>query len=84
MNSRIAVQVMSHLRVLEVPSLMICIAALLNTVGSRNLFIIVTVSAIIRLFINIRFKVQQDRFQKAILNHLDDIIDDIEEDEDGV
>ena len=84
MNSRIAVQVMSHLRVLEVPSLMMCIAALLNTAGNRNLFIIVTLSAIIRLFINIRFKVQQDRFQKAILNHLDDIIDDIEEDEDGV
>jgi len=84
MNSRIVVQVMSHLRVLEVPPLMMCIAALLNTAGNRNLFIIVTLSAIIRLFINIRFKVQQDRFQKAILNHLDDIIDDIEEDEDGV
>jgi len=84
MNSRIVIQIMAHLRVLEVPSLMICIAALLNTVGNRDLFTIVIVCAIIRLFINIRFKVQQDKFQSAILNHLDDIIDDMEEDEDGV
>ena len=74
---------MSHLRVLEVPTLITIVSILFNMLGMQNIFVVCMVYAIIRLFINIRFKMQQDKFQNAILNHLDNIIEDIEE-EDGV
>jgi len=83
MDSKLAIQLMSHLRVIETPILLSIISILFNLLGMQNIFIVCMVYAIIRLFINIRFKMQQDKFQDAILNHLDNIIDDMEE-EDGV
>lgn len=83
MDSKLLIQIMSHLRVLEVPTLITIISILFNMLGMQNIFVVCMVYAIIRLFINIRFKMQQDKFQNAILNHLDNIIEDIEE-EDGV
>ena len=79
MKSKLIIQMMSHMRVLEVPLLLTVIAMLFNMLGLKSFFIGCMVYAIIRLFINIRFKLQQDKFQEAILNHLDDIIDDMEE-----
>jgi len=83
MDSKLAIQLMSHLRVIETPILLSIISILFNLLGMQNIFIVCMVYAIIRLFINIRFKMQQDKFQDAILNHLDNIIEDMEE-EDGV
>lgn len=83
MNSRFIIQLMSHLRVIEVPLLVTIISILFNILGMQNIFVGSMIYAIIRLFINIRFKMQQEKFQNAILNHLDNIIDDMEE-EDGV
>ena len=83
MNSRFIIQLMSHLRVIEVPLLITITSILFNMLGMQNIFVGSMIYAIIRLFINIRFKMQQDKFQTAILNHLDDIIEDMEE-EDGV
>lgn len=83
MDSKLLIQIMSHLRVLEVPTLITIVSILFNMLGMQNIFVVCMVYAIIRLFINIRFKMQQDKFQNAILNHLDNIIEDIEE-EDGV
>ncbi len=83
MDSKLLIQIMSHLRVLEVPTLITIVSILFNMLGMQNIFVVCMIYAIIRLFINIRFKMQQDKFQNAILNHLDNIIEDIEE-EDGV
>ena len=79
MKSKLIIHLMSHMRVLEVPLLLTVIAMLFNMLGLESFFIGCMVYAVIRLFINIRFKLQQDKFQEAILNHLDDIIDDMEE-----
>ena len=70
---------MSHLRVIEVPLLLVLISVIYMNSGNINYCLTAMVYAIVRLFINIRFKIQQDKFQAAMLNHLDSIIDDMEE-----
>jgi len=81
MNTKFIVEIMSHIRVLEVPSLLILISVLYKLLGNQNLFIGIMVYALVRLFINIRFKIQQEKFQKAMLEYLDTIE---ENEEDGV
>ena len=81
MNTRIIVDIMSHMRVLEVPALLVLISLLYKQLNNQNLFIGIMVYALVRLFINIRFKIQQEKFQKAMLEYLETLE---ENEEDGV
>lgn len=81
MNYRSIIEIMSHLRVLEVPSLLIWISVLYIQLGEQNLFVGIIVYALIRLFINIRFKIQQEKFQRAMLEYLETLE---ENEDDGI
>jgi len=64
-----------------VPSLLVVISLLLRVIGNQYLFTGVMVYALIRLFINIRFKISQEKFQEAILSHIDEIVEEMDEEE---
>ncbi len=81
MQSSKLIKVMSHLRVIEVPMLLVTISMLFRYLGNINFFTGVMVYAIIRLFINIRFKISQDKFQRALMTHLDDVMETYDEEE---
>lgn len=81
MNYKSIIEIMSHLRVLEVPSLLIWLSILYMQLGEQNLFAGIIVYALIRLFINIRFKIQQEKFQRAMLEYLETLE---ESEDDGV
>ena len=51
MKSKLVIQIMSHMRVLEVPLLLTVIAMLFNMLGLESFFIGCMVYAVIRLFI---------------------------------
>tara|TARA_B100001093_G_scaffold236658_1_gene226752 strand:+ start:2058 stop:2303 length:246 start_codon:yes stop_codon:yes gene_type:complete len=81
MNYKSIIEIMSHLRVLEVPSLLIWLSILYMQLGEQNLFAGIIVYALIRLFINIRFKIQQEKFQRAMLEYLETLE---ESEDDGI
>jgi len=81
MQSSKLIKVMSHLRVIEVPMLLVTISMLFRYLGNINFFTGVMVYAITRLFINIRFKISQDKFQRALMTHLDDVMETYDEEE---
>jgi len=81
MNYKSIIEIMSHLRVLEVPSLLIWLSVLYMQLGEQNLFAGIIVYALIRLFINIRFKIQQEKFQRAMLEYLETLE---ESEDDGI
>lgn len=81
MNASLMIRIASHLRVIEVPMLLIFIALLLRMTDSLFYSNIVVLYAIVRLFINIRFKMSKDKLQQAILNHIDAIVEDMEEED---
>jgi len=81
MNPSLIIKIASHLRVIEVPMLLFFIALLLRMTDNVFYSNVVILYAIIRLFINIRFKLSKDKLQQAILNHIDLIVDDMEEED---
>ncbi len=81
MNASLMIRIASHLRVIEVPMLLIFIALLLRMTDSLFYSNLVVLYAIVRLFINIRFKMSKDKLQQAILNHIDAIVEDMEEED---
>jgi len=87
MNPSLIIKIASHLRVIEVPLLLVIVALLLRATDSMFYSNLVILYALIRLFINIRFKISKDKLQQAILNHIDVIVEDMENEEkekDGV
>lgn len=81
MNASLMIRIASHLRVIEVPMLLIFIALLLRMTDSLFYSNLAVLYAIVRLFINIRFKMSKDKLQQAILNHIDAIVEDMEEED---
>lgn len=81
MNPSLIIKIASHLRVIEVPLLLVIVALLLRATDSMFYSNLVILYALIRLFINIRFKISKDKLQQAILNHIDVIVEDMENEE---